>query len=70
MLLEKWSTNIKPKVIAQSRGLTQTSELQDLIQNAEATEAEEGIYIVVHLQLFKRKLRIHDKHSFIQIYRV
>lgn len=41
-LLEKWSTNIKPKVIAQSRGLTQTSELQDLIQNAEATEVEEG----------------------------
>jgi len=46
-LLEKWSTNIKPKVIAQSRGLTQTSELQDLIQNAEATEVEEGDYIVL-----------------------
>ncbi|XP_052456531.1 uncharacterized protein LOC128015910 [Carassius gibelio] len=55
-LLEKWSTNIKPKVIAQSRGLTQTSELQDLIQNAEATEVEEGwdsdmssILMLVHL---------------------
>ncbi len=66
----EWSTNIKPKVIAQSRGLTQTSELQDLIQNAEATEVEEGIYIVVHLKLFKRNLCIHDKHSFIHIYRV
>lgn len=43
-LLEKWSTNIKPKVIAQSRGLTQTGELQDLIQNAVATEVEEGNY--------------------------
>lgn len=41
-LLEKWSTNIKPNVIAQSRGLTQSSELQDLIQNAQATEVEEG----------------------------
>ncbi|XP_058244126.1 uncharacterized protein LOC131352198 [Hemibagrus wyckioides] len=55
-LLEKWSTNIKPKVIEQSRGLTQTSELQDLIQNAEATEVEEGwdsdmssILMMVHL---------------------
>lgn len=55
-LLEKWSTNIKPKVIAQTRGLTQTSELQDLIQNAEATEVEEGwdsdmssILMLVHL---------------------
>ncbi|XP_051503370.1 uncharacterized protein LOC127411714 [Myxocyprinus asiaticus] len=55
-LLEKWSTNIKPQVIAQSRGLTQTSELQDLIQNAEATEVEEGwdsdmssILMLVHL---------------------
>ncbi|XP_051503155.1 uncharacterized protein LOC127411535 [Myxocyprinus asiaticus] len=55
-LLEKWSTNIKPQVIAQSHGLTQTSELQDLIQNAEATEVEEGwdsdmssILMLVHL---------------------
>ncbi|XP_050960675.1 uncharacterized protein LOC127161944 [Labeo rohita] len=56
-LLEKWSTSIKPKVIAQSRGLTQTCELQDLIQNAEATvEVEEGwdsdmssILMLVHL---------------------
>lgn len=40
--MEKWSTNIKPKVIAQSRGLTQTADLQDLIQNALATEVEEG----------------------------
>ncbi|XP_048121862.1 uncharacterized protein LOC125309177 [Alosa alosa] len=55
-LLEKWSTNIKPKVIAQSRGLTQTGELQDLVQNAVATEIEEGwdsdmssILLLVHL---------------------
>ncbi|KAL2096963.1 hypothetical protein ACEWY4_006170 [Coilia grayii] len=55
-LMEKWSTNIKPKVIAQSRGLTQTGELQDLIQNAVATEVEEGwdsdmssILLLVHL---------------------
>ncbi|XP_065150383.1 uncharacterized protein [Paramisgurnus dabryanus] len=55
-LLEKWSTNIKPKVIVQSRGLTQTCEVQDLIQNAEATEVEDGwdsdmssILMLVHL---------------------
>ncbi|XP_063060458.1 uncharacterized protein LOC134453602 [Engraulis encrasicolus] len=55
-LMEKWSTNIKPKVIAQSRGLTQTADLQDLIQNALATEVEEGwdsdmssILLLVHL---------------------
>ncbi|XP_059189007.1 uncharacterized protein LOC131971514 [Centropristis striata] len=55
-LMEKWSTNIKPKVISQSRGLTQTGELQDLIQNAVATEVEEGwdsdmssILLLVHL---------------------
>lgn len=66
-LLEKWSTSIKPKVIAQSRGLTQTCELQDLIQNAEATvEVEEGNYIVVYIKLFKRKLCIQDKHSDLQ----
>ena len=45
-LLEKWSTNIKPKVISQSRDLAQTGEVQDLIQNAVATEVEEGKYIV------------------------
>lgn len=69
-LLEKWSTNIKPKVIAQSRGLTQTSELQDLIQNAEATEVEEGtVSTLWHtLNYLKGKLHIHDKHSFTQIY--
>lgn len=66
-LLEKWSTNIKPKVIAQSHGLTQTSELQDLIQNAEATEVEEGSYFVLYLK-FRKELCIHDKYSFIQIY--
>lgn len=47
-LLEKWSTNIKPKVIAQTRGLTQTCEVQDLIQNAEATEVEDGNYCAIH----------------------
>ena len=42
--MEKWSTDIKPKVIAQSRDLTQTEEVQYLIQNAVATEVEEGTY--------------------------
>ncbi|CAL8371623.1 unnamed protein product [Gadus morhua 'NCC'] len=41
-LLEKWSTNIKPKVIAQSRDLTQTEEVKYLTQNAVATEVEGG----------------------------
>ncbi|XP_059365065.1 uncharacterized protein LOC132100987 [Carassius carassius] len=74
-LLEKWSTHIKPKVIAQSRGLTQTSELQDLIQNAEATEVEEGwdsdmssILMLVHLlppssQGRKRPAKISAKQA-------
>ena len=43
--MEKWSTDIKPKVIAQSRDLTQTEEVQYLIQNAVATEVEGGNYI-------------------------
>ncbi|KAM9445762.1 uncharacterized protein Hap1MRO34_024512 isoform 2-T2 [Clarias gariepinus] len=74
-LLEKWSTNLKPKVIAQSRGLTQTCELQELIQNAEATEVEEGwdsnmssILILVHLlppssQGRKRPGKISARHA-------
>ncbi|CAL8339074.1 unnamed protein product [Boreogadus saida] len=45
-LLEKWSTNIKPKVIAQSRDLTQTEEVKYLIQNAVATEVEEGWFFL------------------------
>lgn len=36
--LEKWPTVYKSKVLQQSRGLTQTAELQDLVQNAESTE--------------------------------
>ncbi|KAG5283594.1 hypothetical protein AALO_G00043820 [Alosa alosa] len=46
----------KTKGHAQSRGLTQTGELQDLVQNAVATEIEEGwdsdmssILLLVHL---------------------
>ncbi|KAK7893182.1 hypothetical protein WMY93_022334 [Mugilogobius chulae] len=55
--LEKWPTVYKQKVLKQTRGLTQTSELQDLIQNVESSsEVEEGwdgdmssILILVHL---------------------
>ena len=43
-LLEKWPTLYKQKVIDQNRGLTQTGNLQDLVQNAEsATEVENGM---------------------------
>lgn len=41
--MEKWPTVYKSKVLQQSRGLTQTAELQDLVQNAESTEAENGM---------------------------
>ncbi|XP_032365767.1 uncharacterized protein LOC116683406, partial [Etheostoma spectabile] len=55
--LEKWPTVYKQKVLEQSRGLTQTGELQDLVQNAESTtEVENGwdndmssILVLVHL---------------------
>ncbi|KAF3849684.1 hypothetical protein F7725_019403 [Dissostichus mawsoni] len=41
--LEKWPTVYKKKVIDQSRGLTQTGDLQDLVQNAgSTTEVENG----------------------------
>ncbi|KAI5099194.1 hypothetical protein C0J45_11333, partial [Silurus meridionalis] len=43
--LEKCCANIKPKVIAQSRGLTQTCELQDLIQNAKANEWKTSMHL-------------------------
>lgn len=36
--LEGWPTFYKRKILQQSRGLTQTAELQDLVQNAESTE--------------------------------
>lgn len=35
--LEKWPTVYKQKVLEQSRVLTQTADLQDLIQNSEST---------------------------------
>lgn len=42
--LEKWPTLYKQKVIDQSRGLTQTGDLQDLVQNVESTtEVENGM---------------------------
>ncbi|XP_038823645.1 uncharacterized protein LOC120023664 [Salvelinus namaycush] len=55
--LEKWPTLYKQKVIDQSRGLTQTGNLQDLVQNAESTrEVKNGwdsdmssILVLVHL---------------------
>ncbi|XP_030576815.1 uncharacterized protein LOC115773972 [Archocentrus centrarchus] len=55
--LEKWPTIYKQKVLEQSRGLTQSDDLQCLLQNAEGTtEVENGwdsdmssILILVHL---------------------
>ncbi|XP_005464402.1 uncharacterized protein LOC100708577 [Oreochromis niloticus] len=55
--LEKWPTVYKQKVLEQSRGLTQSDDLQYLAQNAECTiEVENGwdgdmsyILILVHL---------------------
>lgn len=41
--LEKWPTTYKKKVLEQSRGLTQSDDLQYLVQNAESTaEVESG----------------------------
>ncbi|CAL9706546.1 unnamed protein product [Knipowitschia caucasica] len=55
-MLEKWTTYFQPKVVTQGRGLTPTAEVQDLIQNAEATEVDDGwdsdmssILLLVHL---------------------
>ncbi|KAI4804032.1 hypothetical protein KUCAC02_025677 [Chaenocephalus aceratus] len=55
--LEKWPTVYKKKVLDQSRGLTQTGDLQDLVQNAgSTTEVENGwdsdmssLMVLVHL---------------------
>ncbi|KAJ8364593.1 hypothetical protein SKAU_G00134240 [Synaphobranchus kaupii] len=55
--LEKWPTFYKQKVLEQSRGLTQTGDLQDLVQNAgSTTEVENGwdrdmssVLVLVHL---------------------
>ncbi|XP_014831160.1 PREDICTED: uncharacterized protein LOC106909322 [Poecilia mexicana] len=55
--LEKWPTVYKQKVLEQSRGLTQSDDLQNLLHNAEGTtEVENGwdsdmssILILVHL---------------------
>ncbi|KAK9538043.1 hypothetical protein VZT92_005604 [Zoarces viviparus] len=55
--LERWPTIYKQKVLEQSRGLTQTADLQDLVQNAECTtDVEHGwdsdmssILVLVHL---------------------
>lgn len=41
--LEKWPTVYQRKILQQSRGLTQTAEFQDLVQNAESTEVENGM---------------------------
>uniref|UniRef100_A0A8P4G284 Uncharacterized protein n=1 Tax=Dicentrarchus labrax TaxID=13489 RepID=A0A8P4G284_DICLA len=40
--LEKWPTVYKRRVLDQSRGLTQTAELQDLFQNSESTSGVEN----------------------------
>ena len=41
--LEKWPTIYRQKVLEQSRGLTQSDDLQYLVQNAESTtEGESG----------------------------
>ena len=42
--LEKWPTHYRQKVLEQTRGLTQTSDLEDLLHNAESTteELEDG----------------------------
>ncbi|KAM4529025.1 uncharacterized protein V3H82_027257 isoform 1-T1 [Fundulus diaphanus] len=56
--LEKWPTHYRQKVLEQSRGLTQTSDLEDLLHNAESTteELEDGwdsemssILLLIHL---------------------
>lgn len=50
--LEKWPTVYKQKVLKQSRSLISTSEIQDLVQNAESSsDIEDGIqnfYITEH----------------------
>ncbi|CAL8258127.1 unnamed protein product [Arctogadus glacialis] len=38
--LEKWPTHYRQKVLEQTRGLTQTSDLEDLLHNAESTTEE------------------------------
>lgn len=42
--LERWPTNLKRKVITESHGLVPTTELLDLMRNAESTaEIENGM---------------------------
>ena len=42
--LAKWPTFYRQKVLKESRGLTQTAELEDLLHNAKATtELENGM---------------------------
>ena len=46
--LERWPTNIKPKVVKQSHGLVPTTELLDLMRSAESTaEVENGMTVTV-----------------------
>lgn len=35
--LDKWAPFYRQKILEQSRGLTQTGDLQDLLQNADCT---------------------------------
>lgn len=45
--LEKWPTCLKSKVIKESHGLVPTTELVDLLRNAElAAEAENGMLVL------------------------
>lgn len=46
--LERWPTTFKRKIIEESHGLVPTSELLDLMRNAEsADEVENGILIFI-----------------------
>ncbi len=40
--LEKWPTNLKTKVITESQGLVPTTELLDLMRNADSTAVAEN----------------------------
>lgn len=48
--LERWLTNLKAKVVKESHGLVPTSELLELMCNAESgTEVENGMIVTVFI---------------------
>ena len=54
--LEKWPTFYKQKVIEQSRGITQTADVQDLLENAESTEElETGNALMEDVIVFEKQ---------------